>query len=366
LETGLKTLEPGESWALMPRRVDDNPHLWSPGIKWNVRPGSFTHLTELFGPVLSVMSFRSLDEAIALVNQTGYGLTSGLESLDDREQERWIEGIRAGNLYINRPTTGAIVLRQPFGGMGKSAFGPGIKVGGPNYLAQLMTFETVDATAKPPSSAIRDSRWEDLLKALRNDPRLNAASESLDWPRLRQAMASYEFHWECEFSRSHDHFRLTGQDNLRRYLPVSHGRVRLHPRDTVFEILARTAAALVAGCRLAVSHPPGAHEHLVDALEAATASWGGVIEMVEENDDELVEIIRHHGTDRVRYAARDRVPGKVWAAAAETGLHLAASPVLAEGRVELLWYLEEQSISRNYHRYGNLGARAGEKRAEPM
>src|SRR5437762_218590 len=87
------------------------------------------------------MRFEKLAEAIALVNQTGYGLTSGLESLDDREQEHWKTSIRAGNLYINRPTTGAIVLRQPFGGMGKSCIGPGIKAGGPNYVAQFMTFE---------------------------------------------------------------------------------------------------------------------------------------------------------------------------------------------------------------------------------
>jgi RHH-type proline utilization regulon transcriptional repressor/proline dehydrogenase/delta 1-pyrroline-5-carboxylate dehydrogenase len=81
LETGLKELEPGEEWAVMPRlHVDDNPHLVSPGVKWGVQPDSFTHCTELFGPVLGVMEVRDLDHAIELVNATGYGLTSGLES----------------------------------------------------------------------------------------------------------------------------------------------------------------------------------------------------------------------------------------------------------------------------------------------
>ena len=92
LETGLKELEPGEEWAVMPRlHVDGNPHLVSPGVKWGVQPSSFTHCTEFFGPVLGVMEARDLDEAIDLVNATGYGLTSGLESLDDREQELWRE-----------------------------------------------------------------------------------------------------------------------------------------------------------------------------------------------------------------------------------------------------------------------------------
>ena len=96
-----------------------------------------------------------LDQAIDLVNRTGYGLTSGLESLDGREQAHWKAGIRAGNLYINRVTTGAIVLRQPFGGMGKSALGAGIKAGGPNYVTQFMDFEETET-----ASARSQTGWQ--------------------------------------------------------------------------------------------------------------------------------------------------------------------------------------------------------------
>jgi RHH-type proline utilization regulon transcriptional repressor/proline dehydrogenase/delta 1-pyrroline-5-carboxylate dehydrogenase len=141
---GLKELERGEKWLVMPTQLGDNPCLYTPGVKWNVQPGSFTHCTELFGPVLGVMGFDRLEEAINTVNATGYGLTSGLESLDDREQQMWKRKIRAGNLYINRPTTGAIVLRQPFGGLGKSAFGPGTKAGGPNYVTILHRWQSED------------------------------------------------------------------------------------------------------------------------------------------------------------------------------------------------------------------------------
>ena len=141
LEQGLKELESGEEWLVMPRRIGANRHLYSPGIKWNVRAGSFTHRTELFGPVLGVMPFTKLEQAIEIVGATGYGLTSGLESLDDREQQLWRETIHAGNLYINRPTTGAIVLRQPFGGIGRSGYGPGAKAGGPHYVLPLMRIE---------------------------------------------------------------------------------------------------------------------------------------------------------------------------------------------------------------------------------
>ena len=172
LETALKVLEPGEEWALMPHPLDGNPNLWSSGIKYGVRPGSFTHLTEFFGPVLAVMRFEKLSEAVALVNQTGFGLTSGLESLDEREWEYWREHIHAGNLYINRVTTGAVVLRQPFGGMGKSVFGPGMKAGGPNYVAQFMDFTDV------PAAKVSETPAKKTLATLCDEPALRALSDS--------------------------------------------------------------------------------------------------------------------------------------------------------------------------------------------
>ena len=46
----------------------------------------------------------------------------------------------------------------------------------------------------------------------------------------------------------------------------------------------------------------------------------------------------------------------------DSGIYIADAPVLVEGRIELLWYLTEQSVSHDYHRYGNLGTRAGEER----
>jgi len=155
LEKALTTLEPGESWALEPQMAHNNPHMWTPGIKYGVQPGSFTHMTEFFGPVLGVMHARDLDQAIELVNQTGYGLTSGIESLDAREQARWKSRVRAGNLYINRGTTAAVTLRQPFGGMGKSALGPGIKAGSPNYVTTFMDYEEL-APPRVPSIAQED------------------------------------------------------------------------------------------------------------------------------------------------------------------------------------------------------------------
>jgi RHH-type proline utilization regulon transcriptional repressor/proline dehydrogenase/delta 1-pyrroline-5-carboxylate dehydrogenase len=87
--------------------------------------------------VLGVIAYEGMDEALAVQNGTRFGLTGGIESLDPDEVERWIDSVEVGNAYVNRPITGAIVRRQPFGGWTGSAVGPTAKTGGPGYVPAL-------------------------------------------------------------------------------------------------------------------------------------------------------------------------------------------------------------------------------------
>ena len=352
----LTQLEPGESWALQPKNIFSNPHMWTPGIKWGVTPGSITHVTEFFGPLLGVMRAEDLDHAIGLVNGTGYGLTSGLESLDDREQDRWKKGIRAGNLYINRGTTGAIVLRQPFGGMGKSALGAGIKAGFFNYVAQFMDFEE---TAPPPVDAIE-----------KDYPLLRITQEwqrKLDWGKLEpyqadlnktiRAVKSYLYWYEREFSRQKDYFHLRGQDNLVRYLPVGTMIVRLHASDSLFDTLARIAAVKISCCNPVISIPADLVNSVTEFLQTEEGrQLVGSAPVARQTDKDLIEMLPK--VNRIRYAAPDRVPESVFEEAAKTGFYISRTSVMMEGRIELLQYFREQSVCNNYHRYGNLGERA--------
>ncbi len=366
LKQAIEQLEDGESWAVTPVMDSDNPNLLRPSVKWGVQPGSFMHMTELFGPVLAVMRADNLEDAIEMVNQTGFGLTSAIETLDDREQALWQERVFAGNLYVNRGTTGAIVLRQPFGGMGKSAFGPGIKAGGPNYVMQFMHFED-----RPQSNALEagperpaDPMLADLRAGLLELQPEQAGVHAGEIRRVLGAMASYEVAWDQEFSHGHDHFRLIGQDNIRRYRPVGALRIRVHEQDSFFDLFARVCAARQAGCRITVSAAEPERIPAIALLESLTASWAAAIEFVSESDAELVHVIQRAGAERVRYADPSRVPIEVRNTVAETGIFIACAPVLASGRLELLWYLREQSICNDYHRYGNLGARSAEPRAD--
>jgi RHH-type proline utilization regulon transcriptional repressor/proline dehydrogenase/delta 1-pyrroline-5-carboxylate dehydrogenase len=107
-----------------------------PTIFTGVTPEMRLAREEIFGPVLSVMKVRDLDEAIRVANDTDYALTGGFFSRSPANIERVKAELVAGNVYINRSCTGAVVGRHPFGGFKMS--GGGTKAGGGDYLLQFL------------------------------------------------------------------------------------------------------------------------------------------------------------------------------------------------------------------------------------
>jgi RHH-type proline utilization regulon transcriptional repressor/proline dehydrogenase/delta 1-pyrroline-5-carboxylate dehydrogenase len=96
---------------------------------------------EIFGPVLSVIKANDIDQALQIANDSSYALTGGVFSRSPGHIERARKDFRVGNLYINRGITGAIVERQPFGGLKLS--GIGSKAGGADYLLQFLEPRTI-------------------------------------------------------------------------------------------------------------------------------------------------------------------------------------------------------------------------------
>ncbi|MGE0684088.1 MAG: L-glutamate gamma-semialdehyde dehydrogenase, partial [Candidatus Binatia bacterium] len=111
-------------------------HFVGPVIVADLAPQSVIVQEEIFGPVLAVLRARDFDEALALALDTPYALVGGVYSRSPAHIERMRREFRVGNLYVNRKTTGALVGRQPFGGLGLS--GIGSKAGGPDYLLQFL------------------------------------------------------------------------------------------------------------------------------------------------------------------------------------------------------------------------------------
>jgi RHH-type transcriptional regulator, proline utilization regulon repressor / proline dehydrogenase / delta 1-pyrroline-5-carboxylate dehydrogenase len=335
----LTTLEPGQSWLVEPRRLDDEGALWTPGIRDGVQPGSEFHLTEYFGPVLGVMTAETLEDAIALVNRIDYGLTSGLHALDPDEIQTWLATVEAGNAYVNRGTTGAIVQRQPFGGWKKSVVGPGTKAGGPNYLFGFGTWTDAPTRAASSAAVRRDTR-PDALAA----PALAAVpAEDRAW--LAQALASDAAAWAGEFGTARDVSALASEQNVLRYAPVPVTvRVEGGPLAAVVRVV---AAGVRAGAAVTVSS--------ADALPAGARAWmeGAGVRTVAEDaaswSRRAIALVREGG--RVRLLG-----GSASELAAITGgspaLAVYAGPAVSAGRVEMLTFLREQAVSITAHRFG--------------
>jgi RHH-type proline utilization regulon transcriptional repressor/proline dehydrogenase/delta 1-pyrroline-5-carboxylate dehydrogenase len=345
---GFLNLENGEEWLVQPKRDPKNPNLWSPGVKIGVKEGSFMHQTELFGPVLAVMRAKDLEHAINIVNATPYGLTSGLQSLDEREKKIWMEKIEAGNCYINRGITGAIVRRQPFGGTKASSFGNAAKAGGPNYVMQF---------ARPQEVALPQEKHplsEDVnnLSSVLQKYHLSAGELGVWFA----STANYAY-WSKHYAEDHDPSKIIGQDNILRYRPHKKICFRIQETDSVLDILRVLAAAISCGAHLHVSwSKDNAHINVRDHL----AHLSSLFHISEENDDHFSERVKQGQFRRVRMISKPSDSLKI--AASQSATFLDHAPVLSNGRFELLHYLREISFSIDYHRYGNLGLREGEHR----
>jgi RHH-type proline utilization regulon transcriptional repressor/proline dehydrogenase/delta 1-pyrroline-5-carboxylate dehydrogenase len=330
LLSGLTELEKGESWLLQPRQLDDSGKLWSPGIREKVKPGSKSHLTEYFGPMLSIMTARDLDEAMAIQNAVDYGLTAGIHSLDAKEVSSWIDSVQAGNLYVNRGITGAIVQRQPFGGWKRSAIGPTAKAGGPNYLLTLTGFETarsksefeitnkrvLQALALAASSELSDAELESLLAGARSD------AENL----------------ETVFSKVVDPSDLTVEKNLFRYRTAGTS-LRIGKDSTDYAQWRSVLTLLTLGKgRISAFKIP---KRLGQILRK-----GGIQVTVEDHATWMAS---------VKPGERWRVIGSVEFEGALSDCEVTVYDHIPteSGRLELLPYFKEQAISITAHRFGN-------------
>ncbi len=347
---GLTSLDKGEKWLVMPKQDPHNPNLWSPGVKLGVKEGSFMHQTELFGPVLGMMRAKDLNHAIRLANGTPYGLTSGIHTLDEREYKKWLNEIEAGNCYINRGITGAIVRRQPFGGCKASSFGQGAKAGGPNYVAQFSIPKQVGLPREKNPVSERVNNLTTFIE------KIDLTAEQLGlW---YASIANYAY-WIKRFNHDHDPTKIVGQDNILRYRKRKGLCFRVQELDAPLDILRIFAAALTCNIEMRISWtretaPIHFDEHWSRAMEK--------LRFIEESEKHFNERVKQGSYSRIRLISQPNA--HLQQAAAASACCITFAPVLANGRFELLHYLQEVSISTDYHRYGNLGIREGELRKE--
>ena len=334
----IENLEAGESWLVAPEFLDENKFILKPCVKWGVRPESFTFKTELFAPLLAVVRIDNLKQGIDFVNSTEYGLTSGLHTLDEAERELWRNSIEAGNLYINRGITGAIVNRQPFGGMKLSAFGGGIKAGGANYVS---CFVNIREKRLPKTESLAEGIFPiDEFASL-----LNSNTKRV---RFKSAVQSYWHNFETEFSQERDINNLVGEENMFRYLPLKNCVLRVRPGDKLTELLMTTAASCIAGVPITISVIP--HDPKAEHLQKLAGLHKKISVVLQDEETFIRDIPKY---ERIRMCS-PKLPKEIYLEAAKLGKYIATATPLCEGRLELLHYLKEQSITFEYHRYGSV------------
>jgi RHH-type proline utilization regulon transcriptional repressor/proline dehydrogenase/delta 1-pyrroline-5-carboxylate dehydrogenase len=373
----LTTLGEGEEWLVEPRRLDDEGRLWSPGVRLGVREGSEFHTTEYFGPVLGIMRARDLDEALDLQNATSFGLTAGLHSLDRDEVAQWLDEVEAGNLYVNRGITGAIVRRQPFGGWKRSSVGGSTKAGGPSYV---MGFGAWQPIAREPKKNLSLRHLSPRVQRL-----LQAAQPGLDFAGFDAARAgalSDEKAWQDEFGLARDISALGVERNVLRYRPTE-VQLRLAEGAPMAGLVRLLAAAARAGAPVSVSSAIPLAAPLVALLESVASDDPFAVDraataVVIETDAAFTTRVLERRPARIRIVGADGAvapfvsssPDARLGAVVARELHAAlvgdpdlaiyAGPVTAAGRVELLPFLREQAVALTAHRFGNPFPALGE------
>ncbi len=270
-------------WLLKPEVKGE--FLLTPGIKWGIDTSDFGYNNELFGPILFVMKAEGIYDAIRLVNDVDYGLTTGIESLDKEEVNYWKKNIQAGNLYANRSTTGAIVQRQPFGGIKASCYGFGMKAGGVNYVRQFLNI-------KPQAINIDDIEEQYLEVFL------------------------------SHFNKETDYVKIRGQHNICKYIRPKKVFVLTDKQTDPIHLQMVTIAS-----------------QILNIEPKIVSDWKTILSEVDSNC--VVRSLAASLDDDFRKALHQK------------HIHIYDRTPNANGRFEFLNYLTEQSLSINYHRYGN-------------
>lgn len=272
---------------------------------------SFSELKrEIFGPVLHVVRYQraDLDQLLAQINESGYGLTLGVHTRIDETIAQVVGSAHVGNLYVNRNVVGAVVGVQPFGGEGLSGTGP--KAGGPLYLYRLLSTR--------PQDAVANQLKGDGAQAL---PRPKDAQQAVDalakWAGQKDAALATLLSSYGELAQSFTQQVLTGptgERNTYTLLPREHVLCLAEDRA---DLLAQLAAVLSVGSRPLVTESNAA---VVKELPKEVAQR---IELVADwtSTDKVFDAILHHGDSDQLRAVCEQASQRKGAIVGVTGLN---------------------------------------------
>jgi len=295
-------------------------------------------------PILGLMKAKNFKEALKIANNTKYGLCSVLQSLDEEQHLKWKNSMDVGNYYINCSIR-SIIRRQPFGGRKKSTFGKGFKAGGPNYLMQCINCKQTSL----PKEKKEVPEKVNMLSSFLEKIELSAEQLGLWYASI----SNYSYWWQ-RMKIFRDPTKIVGQDNFFGYMPNKKITLRITKKTHPLDALRICAIALTINLNLEVSF---------DKKIKSDIDWENLkhfLKVIEEPEEMFLERILEKDILKIRLTHKaDKNLKKI---AANSFCFIEESPVLANGRYELLNYLREEALSYDYHRGGNLGIREEELR----
>jgi RHH-type proline utilization regulon transcriptional repressor/proline dehydrogenase/delta 1-pyrroline-5-carboxylate dehydrogenase len=258
----------------------------------------------------------------------------------------WLDEVQAGNVYVNRGTTGAIVRRQPFGGWKRSTVGRSAKAGGPNYLMTMGEWEAVE---QPTARNIKVRGLSDHVSSVVKKAQSGMGFDEFD--RVRRAAESDQRAWESEFGVSRDVSDLGVERNVFRYLPVP-VTIRLSEGQPMGHLVRLIAGAARIGSTIHISSALPLPSLLTESFESADTV--SVADVVVESDARWIERVADGAlnTSRVRLIGGSPLD-LAEAVEGNPDVSVWSGQVTTSGRVELLIFVHEQSLSITAHRFGN-------------
>jgi RHH-type proline utilization regulon transcriptional repressor/proline dehydrogenase/delta 1-pyrroline-5-carboxylate dehydrogenase len=166
--------------------------------------------------------------------------------------------------------------------------------------------------------------------------------------RVEAGRQSYREAWENEFSQARDISHIYGEENIFRYLPLTNTGFRIQESDSLEDVELALTAAHTAHTPLTLS--VSETNPRLEAIRKIAAAFPTTSVTVQEETDFAADMHRY---ERIR-ACSTGLSDATYQKAAELGKYIADAKPLVEGRLELLHYLKEQSIAREYHRYGSI------------
>lgn len=154
--------------------------------------------------------------------------------------------------------------------------------------------------------------------------------------------------------QEHDYCNIRGESNTFRYLSMKSILLRLEDGDSIYETVCSIIAIKITGAKLHLSIAKEVKTEILIWLKNNQNSFLDADDSLSLEDEK--ELILHmKQVQRIRFLNSKHISKNIYSAMAKEAIYISSEPFIANGRIEMLHYFSEQSISNSYHRYGNLG-----------